>query len=223
MTGHTGGKGASWPTGAQAVFAAGGLLACALTVLFMGARWVCPDGVCGAPPSDHALLRMLDARRGPVLDASFAAWTWFGSLFVLGPVAVLVAARQRMAGHSVRAAVFVPIALVGAAFVSRLVKEAVSRPRPDAFALLGPMPLDASFPSAHTMQAAALALAWLLRPGAVPRAGEAVAAIVLVTGVGLSRMYLQVHFPSDVLAGALSAIFWVLALRCLPVWGKPAR
>jgi undecaprenyl-diphosphatase len=36
--------------------------------------------------------------------------------------------------------------------------------------------------------------------------------------VGLSRLYLQVHFASDVMFGAAAAVLWVLALRSLPIW-----
>jgi membrane-associated phospholipid phosphatase len=212
-----------WPTGAAAWLAAAAFAAFASAVLVAGAHWVCPDGVCGVPWFDRAALRALDGLRGSLLDIAFGTLTWFGSLFVLVPAALLVAGRQRAAGQSVRASVFVPLALVGAALGSRLAKLAVGRPRPDEFALLGAMPGDASYPSAHVMQAVAFVLAWLLRPGAAPRVREAVAAAVLVAIVAVSRMYLQVHFPSDVLAGGAAAVLWVLALRCLPVWGRPVR
>lgn len=212
-----------WPTGATAWLASAGCLACALAVLVLGARWVCPEGVCGVPWLDRSALEVFDGLRLPGLDLVFGALTWLGSLFVLVPAALLLAGQQRTSGQSVRASVFVPLALVGAALGSRLAKLTVERPRPDLFALPGAMPLDASYPSAHVMQATAFAIAWLLRPGASPRAGEAVAAAVLIALVAVSRMYLQVHFPSDVLAGGAAAVFWVLALRCLPGWQQPRR
>ena len=215
--------GDGWPTGAAAWLAAVAFTACALLVLVVGARWICPEGVCGVPWPDRAALEVFDRLRSPMLDIGFGALTWLGSLVVLGPAALVLAGRQRAAGRSVRASVFVPLALVGAALGSRLAKLAVGRPRPDEFVLLGAMPVDASYPSAHVMQAVAFALAWQLRPGRAPRAREAVAAAARVAGVALSRMYLQVHFPSDVLAGGVAAVFWVLALRCLPVWGRPGR
>jgi undecaprenyl-diphosphatase len=80
------------------------------------------------------------------------------------------------------------------------------------------MPDDWSFPSAHAAQATAFALAWLLRPGASPGRPEIVVLFAAVALVFASRLYLQVHFPSDVFAGALLAVLWVLFLRRLPTW-----
>jgi len=85
------------------------------------------------------------------------------------------------------------------------------------------MPEDWSFPSAHAAQVTAFALAWLLRPGAAPGRIEIAVLFATVTAVFASRLYLQVHFPSDVVAGALLATLWVLLLRRLPAWRETTR
>jgi len=92
------------------------------------------------------------------------------------------------------------------------------RPRPDLYPPLVPMPEDWSFPSAHAVQVTAFALAWLLRPGTSPGRIEIVVFLAAAALVGVSRPYLQVHFPSDVIAGAILAALWVLLLRRLPEW-----
>ncbi|MBK8120520.1 MAG: phosphatase PAP2 family protein [Sulfuritalea sp.] len=46
---------------------------------------------------------------------------------------------------------------------------------------------------------------------------------LLIASVGVSRVYLQVHYPSDVAFGMAAAILWVLALRRLPVWREDIR
>ena len=85
------------------------------------------------------------------------------------------------------------------------------------------MPTDWSYPSAHTMQimAAAVVLFLILLRHRTTRRPLLVALLlaVLVIGVGLSRIYLQVHFPSDVLAGGLAAAFWVVGLYAL-IFGR---
>ena len=163
---------------------------------------------------DNAGLALAHAALTPWLDSLFAGLTWLGSLAVLLPLALLVWWRRR----GDRNAGFVALALIGASALGHLAKLIVERPRPDLFPSLIPMPEDWSFPSAHAVQVTAFALAWLLRPGASPGRLEVAvlpAAAVLVVA---SRLYLQVHFPIDVIAGVLAAALWVLLLRCLPTW-----
>ena len=163
---------------------------------------------------DQAGLALAHAARAPWLDSVFVVVTWLGSLLVLLPLALLVWWRRR----GERSASFVALALVGASALGHLLKLIVERPRPDLFPPLIPMPDDWSFPSAHAAQVTAFALAWLLRPGSSPGRLEIVVLFAAVALVFASRLYLQVHFPSDVFAGALLAVLWVLFLRRLPTW-----
>lgn len=204
---------------AFAVAASAALVAAAGLVL--GQVLPCSVAACQVPAWDVAGLARAAAWRGPRLDAGFLVLTQFGSLLVLAPLAGLHAWSRAQRGAG-RAALFVPLALAGSAVIAQLGKLAMSRPRPDFSTPLIDLPGSASFPSAHAMQATALAVAWILRPGAIvgpgPRALEALALAVLVLVVGTSRVYLQVHFPSDVVFGVVAGALWVLALRALPVW-----
>lgn len=163
---------------------------------------------------DHAGLALAHAARAPWLDGLFYAVTWLGSLAVLLPLALLLWWRRR----GERSAAFVPLALIGAAALVHLLKLIAARPRPELFPPLVTMPEDWSFPSAHAMQVTAFALAWLLRPGSSPGRIEITVLLATAAAVFASRLYLQVHFPSDVIAGAMLATLWVLALRRLPAW-----
>jgi undecaprenyl-diphosphatase len=184
-----------------------------LAVLIAVAMAVCPDSVCGIGGFDRGGLGLAHALRSESLDALMQGMTWFGSLLLLLPLTAALAwlllrsRRRREAG-------FLLLALLGASALGHVFKLWVARPRPDLFPALLDVPGDWSFPSAHAMQATAAAVAWLL----VTRHNREVWAIVLgfaVLLVGLSRIYLQVHFPSDVVAGILAALLWVAGLHAL--------
>jgi undecaprenyl-diphosphatase len=153
----------------------------------------------------------------PALDVLFMALTWLGSLVVLLPVALLLA-WTLFHRHGPRTACFVPVALVGATLWAHAFKLLVNRPRPDPLAALIDSPADMSYPSAHTLQVGSFALAWMLCPNQHCHTVTAVALLFMAILVGLSRLYLQVHFASDVMFGAAAAVLWVLALRSLPIW-----
>jgi undecaprenyl-diphosphatase len=108
----------------------------------------------------------------------------------------------------------VAIAAAGGGAVSTVLKELVGRPRPP---LASPLAAagSSSFPSGHAMLAAAVyltlgvLLAGIARPRRVKVYVLAVASLLVVL-VGLSRIYLGVHYPTDVLAGWVGGLAWAL-------------
>lgn len=199
------------------------MLLAAPALLFIGALIVCTAGECRPGNFDLAGMSFAAQWHGPLSDAFFRGVTWGGSILVLGPLAVVHAAimwhRLRCAG-----ALFLPTALAGASLMAYATKSAVARERPDVAPLIE-MPVDASFPSAHTLQIGAFAMAWLLAPtrrGQYPGAVEIAVAVILVMLVSWSRLHLQVHYPSDILFALVAAVIWVVALRQSPIWSaKP--
>ncbi len=98
---------------------------------------------------------------------------------------------------------------------SSLLKSLYDRPRPDLVPH-GVEVYSASFPSGHSMLSAAtyLTLAALVAHLEVKRRSKALVfgvAILLLTTVGFSRVYMGVHWPSDVLAGWCAGAAWALA------------
>jgi len=191
-----------------------------LASLGVGAWLTCPQGACGVGVLDRLGLEWAAAWRGETLDGLALAVTWLGSLWLLLPVAAGLAAYLFHRGRG-REAGFVLLALLTTAALSHLTKLWLARPRPDLFDAAISMPVDWSYPSAHTMQAVAFALALGFVAGRDFRRWWP-ALVVMVLLVGLSRIYLQVHYPSDVVAGLVAAIFWVTGLHYL-MYGPAAR
>lgn len=158
------------------------------------------------------------------MDLFFKIVTWAGSGWVLFPLAAVIAGILWLRGRAADA-VLVSGGLLGASILVHGLKRLFARPRPDVPELLVAMPSDFSFPSAHTAQAVAFALACAMAAGrdVATTAGMLVwgALIMAATLVGISRVYLQVHYLSDVVAGAILGVAWVLALNWLLKWAVP--
>lgn len=194
------GAAACWSLGALAMWA--------------GARIVCPEGVCRVPDFDRSGLATMSELRRPWLDTVMTAATWLGSLAVLLPGAAAVAVWRWRRGRS-GDAFLLAAAVCGAAVLAHAGKLLVARPRPDMHAVLVAMPPDLSFPSAHTLQIAAFASAWILAARPRPAPAAVVAAALVIALVAGSRVYLQVHFPSDVAVAIVAGAAWAAGLRLL--------
>ena len=163
---------------------------------------------------DRGLLRLLRERghRDPRLVAAIAAFSRTGEhaacWFALGALGV-AASRD---GSPRRRAFRRGLAVTGIAYgLNYAVKLSVRRPRPELDGLppLTKVVSDLSFPSAHatTSFAAAAAYSRALPPATPLLYGAA-------TMFALSRPYLGVHYPSDVLAGAALGTATGRLLRC---------
>lgn len=156
------------------------------------------------------------------LDDVFLHLTWIGSLVVLLPTVLAAGMGLWRSGFRDEAG-FLVAALVGASALAQLAKHLALRQRPDLFAALTSVDSPLSFPSAHAVQVTAAGVACLviairLAPSCWRCAVPVLVSIVAL--VGLSRLYLQVHYPSDVLAGTLAAAFWVAGLRSFMLAGR---
>ena len=139
--------------------------------------------------------------------------TALGSATVLGLTVVAVAGFLVFQGLW-RRALFVMFAISGAWFLNGALKDLFQRPRPDVVPHLREV-MTLSFPSGHALQSAVvyLTLGALSMHFAQRRLTKlycmAVAMLATVL-VGLSRIYLGVHYPTDVLAGWLIGLSWAL-------------
>ena len=167
---------------------------------------------------DSHILTIFNGLRTPYLDHFFASVTWLGSLWLLVPLSVLSVIVMWRLGYAPALSLhsmYLPAALLLASALAFALKAWFQRPRPALFDTLTALPMDSAFPSAHSAQAAAFFVAlWLLLPPTLRIGGGIILAGVVIT-VMMSRLYLQVHWPSDVLVGALLGIASALLLRVM--------
>ena len=169
---------------------------------------------------DLDLLRFMHGRRGPVLDVPMLALSVIGGgaalAAVVTAVVVVLYRRRRLAD-----AVFLVVAVGGAAAIELVAKLTFARPRPGLWESAWPA-VGYSFPSGHAMESTALAVAIaLLAWGTRWQWWAVTAGALFALGVGVSRVYLGVHYPSDVLAGWCAGLAWVngvFLIRRTRVW-----
>jgi len=118
-----------------------------------------------------------------------------------------------------RVGIICSVALIlGLIVTNGLLKNMVARARPYNFGdvvLLIEEPQDYSFPSGHTTASFALAFVLLMEKLKLNRINIYIPILVLATLVGFSRLYLYVHYPTDILASVVIAYFCSIAARYL--------
>jgi undecaprenyl-diphosphatase len=161
---------------------------------------------------DVAVLRWMERHHTPWLDVAALEVTALGAGVVVGMVIAISSAFLWVSRHRYSVALLW-VALLGAGLITRTLKMVFDRERPDVFPWLAPHADQGSFPSGHatTSMVVYLTLAYLVARLADTRALRwltMVAALVVIVLIGLSRLYLGVHYPSDVIAGYAVGFAW---------------
>jgi undecaprenyl-diphosphatase len=159
---------------------------------------------------DDPILLRAHSIAGPGLDGFFVVVSKIGYEGVIAldiGVVLLLLALQHWRGST-----FAALSFCGSALLNLGAKQFFQRDRPTLWESISPEDTF-SFPSGHamgsmTLAAAIVLLAWPTR-WRWPALALAAAFVVLV---GYSRVYLGVHFPSDILAGWMAAMAWVVGV-----------
>jgi len=172
---------------------------------------------------DTAILLTLKRMHTPLLDRIMTVITFLGEPEVLLIIAVSLAIWLLLK-HRRPEATMLGIGVVGAGGLNYWLKELFHRERP----ALWERTVDVryySFPSGHAMVSMVVygLIGYLLatRFHQVKRVWVFSGSILLILAIGLSRLYLGVHWPSDVVAGYAAGLVWLIAcILELEIWRK---
>jgi membrane-associated phospholipid phosphatase len=158
---------------------------------------------------DTSVLVFINGLSSPLLDSVFITITelasaWFVAVIGLILIAELVKRRR------LRQATFATVALGGSAALNVILKLLFQRERPELWQRLI-HESSFSFPSGHAMASSALAsLVIVLLWRTKWRTTAIIVGSIYVVVIGMSRLYLGVHYPTDIIAGWCVSISWVL-------------
>ena len=198
--------------GALAAFLTVGFLV-GLTALlvFAGFAYIVLGGV--TQTFDERALRWFELHRSPFLDLVMLEITVLGDGIVLFMIVAVASAFLWLTRHRWSVSLLA-IGYVGGWILNKVLKDWFDRPRPSVVEGVD-IVHSLSFPSGHAMTSmiAYGAVAYLvarLEPKPAMRRFTWGLAALMILAIGTSRMYLGVHYPSDVLGGYLAGLAWLI-------------
>jgi undecaprenyl-diphosphatase len=165
--------------------------------------------------ADAAVLRLVARLRTPWLNGVAMDLTALGSPILVALFTVALGAILLVKGDR-RGATILVVTSFASALVTSVMKRLLERPRPEIVPRLVEV-TGLSYPSGHSLASAAVYLtAAFVVARHVSLMRERVAGVVftgvLILTIGASRVYLGVHYPSDVLGGILLGTAWALLM-----------
>lgn len=176
---------------------------------------------------DDAILRWFGAHHSPKIDPIVLELTFLGTGTVVFMVVVVSGAFLWFTNHRWSATLLF-VATAGGILLNNVLKTGFVRPRPQVFPW-GTHAVSWSFPSGHAMSAAAVygTVAYLLarlQRRHTSRIVTMLLAMMVITLIAMTRLYLGVHYPSDVLAGLIIGLAWaafcMATLEAIQMYGR---
>lgn len=168
----------------------------------------------GGFPWDVPILLAIHSTARPQLDAFASTLTKFGVFWGVFPVATVMAIVL-LIQRRWYALAYLITTLTGSILINRTAKVLLHRVRPHLW--VSPAPeFDYGFPSGHAMSSMTLVAALVILTWGSRWVWIAlVAGSVFVLAIGWTRLYLGVHYPSDILAGWTVSIAWAVGVSLL--------
>lgn len=167
----------------------------------------------GLTLADPAIATFVAGHRLAWLTPVIELVTWLGSSFFIVPFGVVVGGYLWRRRRGRRPLAMMAVAFLGAAGLYDIVKPAVGRARPTAALQVGGPDIGNAFPSGHATQTISFygMLAVVLIASYAPRRRWpfAIGAALVTLVVGASRLYLGVHWLTDVLGGYALGLAWL--------------
>ncbi|MGN0378194.1 MAG: phosphatase PAP2 family protein [Butyrivibrio sp.] len=159
-----------------------------------------------------SLLHWFQSIHNPALDVIMKSFTFLGNIgliWILLALVLLFIPKYRQCGVSMAFSLILSLI-----FTNLVIKNIVARPRPftvdptllECFHVK--QPTDWSFPSGHSAASFAASVAFFCNKG---RKKVGAALMVLAALISVSRLYLSVHFPTDVIAGIILGVIYGVA------------
>ena len=192
-----------------------GLGTAILTLIFFG--WLADEALEGdARQFDDATRAAVHHFATPLLTSIMRGFSFVGSTIALTVGTIIVVVRFALRKWKREAKLFA-ITMIGAGLLNITLKLAFKRPRPVPFFNLT-APETYSFPSGHSLTSAVFfgALAAILTARIKSkrvRLGVWTVSVAMFLLIGLSRIYLGVHYTTDVIAGFAAALIWIQVVR----------
>lgn len=161
---------------------------------------------------DDAVLEWFSRHRSPLLDNFMLEVTALGSIGILAIVVIVASVFLWLSHH--RWSVLILLAgIIGGRIANSILKVWFERPRPTLVPPLAEVG-SLSFPSGHAMTSMIVygSIAYLVtrfEPTRNIRRATFIVTSLLIVLIGISRVYLGVHYPSDVVGGYIAGLAWI--------------
>jgi undecaprenyl-diphosphatase len=163
---------------------------------------------------DHTVIRAVQSQEAPYITSIMKFFTEIGSPKIVVILCLfIIFFLYKVLHHRMELLLFIGV-VVGSPILNLLLKEIFQRARPDLHVLIEIG--GYSFPSGHAMNAFTVygILTFLLWRHIFNKSGRTLLLIVssfFIIMIGVSRIYLGVHYPSDIIGGYFASGFWLAA------------